>query len=1303
MNMPGFSPDPLEVEVLGQGDAQPYRIRFTLPDGSGLDGDLDLAALKNTLATLPYGGEPAQAQAYGQVLFNGLFPGPLANQYSAALAAARGRGIRLSLQLDEARPELHRIPWERMFYPQGSQWAPMAAAPDVVLSRRLQTGHPWALPLQEGSLRVLVVISSPFEPGTEMYVDTAAECKAIQATYDGFPGQVEYDILDGKVTLQALYDRLHQLAKIDILHYIGHGVFKDDEQTGYLVLSKTYDDGTIGPAGASSVDLLQMFSTCAHLPQLIYLGACQSGQQSTLDAFAGMGPQLVAAGCPAVICMQEKVESAVASRFGREFATHLLESGCVDLAVNRARSVLLNNAFYQWAVPVLYMHLVDGILFTPEERFAPAERRPYRFLAPYRSTDRDLFFGRKALITRAVQHLHDYPITVLYGDQGVGLSSLVEAGIRPALESERWLVISLSDFSDLPGEVHVALQRDGHPAILRVAGDAPLADVLQAASSLDNAGQGPCDRLALILDHFEQVFDLGTNQQSVFEALNHSLEVLGDRLRIGIAVHKDTMGPLVTYQSLPESRTGPWIEVLPLALDEAVDAILCPLEALNWPVTLNAALAREKIVPDLADLYGGDGTDVPPGGTWVDPGQLQIVCTWLYDQAISSNHQVDEDLYLKKGGAADGILVQYMNDQLRTAFADQADLAVQVLVAMAAPDQERWVVPEQLTITPGAAPPPAAVQASRSGSPVAASAAPTPISNAQVTQLLDRLAHTELLVRRLKAGRYAYAFANKQVADEAVRLGGKDIVQAYNAGDELERAWRLWLASLAPAGPEKGNADSALATRRQLRMLEEYGQHLDAKPAKLLMLLRSAVLHNSPTTPWLERISKTEEQTGLVRVLEGLQCEADPDSEATGSPNNSKQAGNNHHPAETRFGTASGSAGDDTPEISSAVRELSGRLLGLDAPGIPKRPAGSDGYGHVAWAAANSPSPVDRQTAALALTVLPNGFYVAFHHLRRAFEDAPQDAAGPRKSRRLRGSAFQRKAEVFGTLADESHRKAGGISQYIAHLSWLERAWIYLWRVGRRITWDRSWILWQSLSAGLGAGLGLGVERMLLGWLTQSHTGTIFFALYSYWGFLLAGGTVLAMALTGPLLLEDRRGETRRRVRSAVEMMLGTLGFGLANSIVAALNGINLSRAPLVIPLGYVAGLGIAAALTRQGLGESPAGPQKLPRSRWLAGLRWLLAAAALILVQSLFVLVPELGSGISIAISRLYFQGQLTGLALPGWQAWTQAHPSWSAVLALLEAGLAGAALGGGATVGRTLEVRWYQQWKASLDAASE
>ena len=63
------------------------------------------------------------------------------------------------------------------------------------------------------------------------------------------------------------------------------------------------------------------------------------------------------------------------------------------------------------------------------------DRCPYLGLAGYEERDAALFVGRERLTTVLAGRLSDHPIVVLIGASGVGKSSLVRAGLIPALRS----------------------------------------------------------------------------------------------------------------------------------------------------------------------------------------------------------------------------------------------------------------------------------------------------------------------------------------------------------------------------------------------------------------------------------------------------------------------------------------------------------------------------------------------------------------------------------------------------------------------------------------------------------------------------------------------------------------------------------------------------------------------------------------------------------------------------------------------------------------------------------------------------
>ncbi|MGP1385931.1 MAG: nSTAND1 domain-containing NTPase [Thainema sp.] len=63
-------------------------------------------------------------------------------------------------------------------------------------------------------------------------------------------------------------------------------------------------------------------------------------------------------------------------------------------------------------------------------------KSPYKGLNPYAATDAELFFGRARETQRIVNNLLAWRLTVLYGESGVGKSSVLRAGVTHALQEE---------------------------------------------------------------------------------------------------------------------------------------------------------------------------------------------------------------------------------------------------------------------------------------------------------------------------------------------------------------------------------------------------------------------------------------------------------------------------------------------------------------------------------------------------------------------------------------------------------------------------------------------------------------------------------------------------------------------------------------------------------------------------------------------------------------------------------------------------------------------------------------------------
>jgi WD40 repeat protein len=124
---------------------------------------------------------------------------------------------------------------------------------------------------------------------------------------------------------------------------------------------------------------------------------------------------------------------------------------------------------------------------------------PYPGMVPFSEADSDRFFGRDREVQELLERLRLHPFLTVIGPSGSGKSSLVFAGLIPALRQSglfgpgRWLARTVR-----PGDV---------PAVsLAIALEADPSDPARAALALLSTQPGVSQRLLLVVDQFEQCF-----------------------------------------------------------------------------------------------------------------------------------------------------------------------------------------------------------------------------------------------------------------------------------------------------------------------------------------------------------------------------------------------------------------------------------------------------------------------------------------------------------------------------------------------------------------------------------------------------------------------------------------------------------------------------------------------------------------------------------------------------------------------------------------------------------------------------
>jgi WD40 repeat protein len=182
-----------------------------------------------------------------------------------------------------------------------------------------------------------------------------------------------------------------------------------------------------------------------------------------------------------------------------------------DVRVIREELAVIERRTRQW-IPGSGGHEPDGLRWTAG--------CPYRGLLPYDQAHEAVFFGRDRLTATLVGTLTQSGLVMVTGASGAGKTSLLRAGLVPALArgvqvpgSSSWLQVQM-----VPGphpltelSARLAQLSDGDPAVIRkgladAPGDAHLlvSDIVWAAA--DRQRGTDAARLVLIIDQFEQVF-----------------------------------------------------------------------------------------------------------------------------------------------------------------------------------------------------------------------------------------------------------------------------------------------------------------------------------------------------------------------------------------------------------------------------------------------------------------------------------------------------------------------------------------------------------------------------------------------------------------------------------------------------------------------------------------------------------------------------------------------------------------------------------------------------------------------------
>src|SRR3954471_6394482 len=208
---------------------------------------------------------------------------------------------------------------------------------------------------------------------------------------------------------------------------------------------------------------------------------------------------------------------------------------------------------------------------------------PYKGLQAFGESDADDFYGREALVGELAAAVGDHRLVAVVGPSGIGKSSVVKAGLVPALRngvlprSDRWVISDMFP-GTYPFEELAA-------AMLRVAVERPH-DLVEELTR-DELGMARVAKqvlpqeteLLLVVDQFEELFTLTVDEETRRRFLDGLAALAGDprsRVHVLLTLRADFLDHPLRYPEFGELLRAGMVAVAAPSEDELADAIEQP-------------------------------------------------------------------------------------------------------------------------------------------------------------------------------------------------------------------------------------------------------------------------------------------------------------------------------------------------------------------------------------------------------------------------------------------------------------------------------------------------------------------------------------------------------------------------------------------------------------------------------------------------------------------------------------------------------------------------------------------------------
>lgn len=419
-----------------------------------------------------------------------------------------------------------------------------------------------------------------------------------------------------------------------------------------------------------------------------------------------------------------------------------------------------------------------------------SRNNPYKFLDYFETGDTHFFFGRQSDIQRFAGYIRGHNLVVLYGESGVGKTSLINAGLIPALIADGCVPV-YSRCLDEPDQV-IKRETSGLISLFssyRFVPDSGLEEFLSHATHFGY-------KLVIFVDQFEEFFiRFPQNVQDEFIAqlincLNRSPAL---NITFVLSLRRDYFVELGRYKSRLLELFNNAFELRKLTANEIEESITEPANQIG--IHYEPQLIKELV----QDIYQGGNYNTP---------HIQIICDKLIRALDRSNENTISLSLYEKLGRAKKILSEYLDAEINRFPTSKQALAKSILKELVTSHKTKTV------------------------STISEIALRIQVSFEETENLLQELVNNSRLLRKIDVqGSTVYELSHEFLVDRVGEWLGEEDLEVKAVYEMLDRQLIEW------------NRYGFFLDKERLNQVNQYRDRLSLNDEKKALILAS-YLHN---------------------------------------------------------------------------------------------------------------------------------------------------------------------------------------------------------------------------------------------------------------------------------------------------------------------------------------------------------------------------------------------------------------------------------------------------------------------------